>query len=74
MDPNSPLMTKKVNAQLWFHRLLRWCLGVLFIFIGIAYGLEEAWPSILFGSVLLVTGFLRPRRCLEEDSCPTNRR
>jgi hypothetical protein len=54
---------------IWVHRLLRWGLGVLFIGVGVIYWKEDAWPAILFGSVMLVTGFFRPKRCLDDGTC-----
>lgn len=53
----------------WFSRILRWSLGLLFIGAGIYYFKDGAWPALLVGGVLLVTGFLRPRRCLDENGC-----
>jgi hypothetical protein len=52
---------------IWFSRILRWALGVLFIVMGIRTGNDGY--AISFGAIILLTGFLRPRRCLEEDSC-----
>lgn len=54
---------------IWFSRLLRWTLGLLFIGVGIYYYKDGAWPAILLGAVLVVTGFFRPRRCLDENGC-----
>ncbi|HRN58125.1 MAG TPA: DUF2892 domain-containing protein [Agriterribacter sp.] len=54
--------TKKV---VWFSRLLRWILGVVFITLGIRYFNDGGWPAILFGAVLFATGFLRPHRCID---------
>jgi hypothetical protein len=51
----------------WFSRILRWSLGGLFIWVGIHF--DRYWPSILFGVVFVITGFLRPKRCLSEESC-----
>lgn len=53
---------------IWFSRLLRWSLGVLFIAIGVLYFNERGWPAILFGVIFLVTGFFRPKRCID-GSC-----
>jgi len=63
---------KKINnrsAVIWFSRLLRWSLAALFISVGFLYLSEGAWPAILVGLVLFVTGFLTPKRCLDEGSC-----
>jgi hypothetical protein len=53
----------------WFSRILRWSLGLLFIGTGIYYFDEGAWPALLVGGVLFVTGFFRPKRCLDEEGC-----
>ena len=57
----------EIKLAIILHRLLRWGFGVLFISIGIAYYNEGAWAAILFGAIFLVTGFFRPKRCLQED-------
>ena len=53
----------------WFSRVLRWSLGLLFIGVGIYYYKDGAWPAMLVGAVLVVTGFFRPRRCIEDEGC-----
>lgn len=53
---------------IWFSRLLRWLAGSFFIAVGIWYYQEDAWPLILFGSILVLTGFLKPVRCIN-DGC-----
>jgi hypothetical protein len=63
--------TIATKRLIWFSRILRWGLGLLFTVAGILYFNRGGWPLLLFGSVLLVTGFLRPRRCLEE-TCDTD--
>ncbi|MBS1752397.1 MAG: DUF2892 domain-containing protein [Bacteroidetes bacterium] len=60
---------KSDKTVIWFSRIIRWGLGALFIGGGIYYFNQGGWPAILFGTVLFVTGFFRPRRCLEEGSC-----
>ena len=50
-----------------FSRILRWGLGGLFIWAGIHF--EGAWPVIIFGGILVATGFFRPKRCLDENGC-----
>ena len=54
------------RLAIWFNRLLRWGFGALFIIIGIQYFDEGGWAAILFGALFLITGFFRPKRCLEE--------
>lgn len=56
-----------IKLVILLHRLLRWGFGVLFTTIGIVYYNEGAWAAILFGGIFLVTGFFRPKRCLQED-------
>ena len=50
-----------------FSRVLRWSLGALFIWVG--WHFEGAWPAYIFGGILFVTGFFRPKRCLDENGC-----
>jgi hypothetical protein len=51
-----------------FSRILRWSLGVLFIGVGVLYRHDDGWPAILFGGAFIVSGFFRPRRCMD-DGC-----
>lgn len=62
------------STLIWFHRILRWGLGLFFIGVGLYYWEQEAWPAMLFGAVMLATGFFRPTRCIGEESCPVDRR
>lgn len=59
--------TKDVRLITWFSRILRWVLGIVFVSAGIIYFDQGAWPAILFGAVIFITGFFRPKRCLEES-------
>lgn len=61
------------DSLVLFSRALRWLLGSVFIAVGVMYFREGGWPAILFGGVLFITGFFRPRRCLGEGngSCGT---
>ncbi len=52
---------------IWFNRALRWGLGGFFIVMGIRS--EHDWYTIAFGMVILLTGFLKPCRCIMSDSC-----
>ncbi|HEX5024636.1 MAG TPA: hypothetical protein VFV68_05160 [Agriterribacter sp.] len=57
---------QSVHTALWFSKVLRWALGLLFIGVGVFYYHEGGWPAILFGLIFFATGFLRPKRCLQE--------
>ena len=59
-------MNKDVKMIIWFSRLLRWSLGMLFIATGCIYASEGGWPAILFGTLILITGFFKPKRCIGE--------
>lgn len=52
----------------WLSRLLRWGLGVFFIIVGFIYYTAGGWPAILFGAIFFITGFFRPKRCID-GSC-----
>jgi hypothetical protein len=55
---------------IWSSRVLRWSLGLLMLVFGYIHIKEEnAWIMIGFGIIIITTGFLRPRRCLGEQSC-----
>jgi nicotinamide riboside transporter PnuC len=58
-------MINKIDP-VWFSRIIRFGLGIAFIAIARQY--EDAWPLYLFGGIFIVTGFLRPRRCID-DKC-----
>jgi len=58
--------SKDTNRLILFSALLRWLFGILFISLGLVYYEEGTWPAILFGIVFFITGFFRPKRCLEE--------
>lgn len=49
----------------WFSRLLRWILGIVFTTVGILYFNDGGWPALLFGIVFFTSGFFRPRRCID---------
>jgi hypothetical protein len=59
-----------INRVVWFSRILRWALGVVFITIGMLYLKTDttAWAIIGFGAVLFITGFFKPRRCIEDGT------
>lgn len=56
---------RSARLTIWFSRTLRLSLGIFFIAAGIAYYKEGSWPAILFGAALVITGFFRPKRCLD---------
>ena len=58
--------SKETTRLILFSRLLRWAFGILFISLGMVYYEEGTWPAILFGTVFFMTGFFRPKRCLDE--------
>jgi hypothetical protein len=58
---------KEEKLVIWFSRLLRWGLGGLFIITGIMYNKSGNWPAILFGALIFITGFFKPKRCV--DNC-----
>lgn len=59
-------MNKDEKIVTWFSRLLRWSLGGFFIATGIMYAGKGGWPAILFGTLILITGFFKPKRCIGE--------
>jgi hypothetical protein len=59
---------KSIRLTIWASRILRWGLGGLFVAIGIAYYNQDGWPAIIFGAVMIITGFFRPKRCID-DGC-----
>lgn len=61
-----------VRITIWFSRILRWSLGIFFMSVGVWYYGEGGWPAILFGLVLVITGFFRPKRCLVEQNNTCN--
>jgi hypothetical protein len=56
------------NQQLiWFSRILRWTVGSFFTTAGIMYSKQGVWPAIVFGLVIFLTGFLKPKRCIDGE-------
>lgn len=60
-------MTEK--GLIWLSRSLRWGIGAIFVTVGILYFKEGGWPALLFGGVMIITGFFRPRRCIGDENC-----
>ncbi|HSC36896.1 MAG TPA: hypothetical protein VLD19_03455 [Chitinophagaceae bacterium] len=56
---------KNKTMIIWVSKILRWSLGVLFIVWGILA--DHDWYTISFGCIILATGFLKPRRCIDEN-------
>ncbi|MBO9561567.1 MAG: hypothetical protein J7621_02290 [Niastella sp.] len=68
------MKTNSATIITWFSRLLRWLLGAAFITVGILHAKAGGWPAILFGALIFITGFFRPRRCIGgECSLPPHR-
>jgi hypothetical protein len=61
--------TKENKLAIWFSSILRWSLGLLFMVMGYFYSKDEsAWVIIVFGLIFFATGFIRPKRCID-DQC-----
>lgn len=58
-------MLEKIDP-VWLHRIIRFGLGGAFI--AVATQFEDTWPLYIFGGVMVITGFIRPRRCID-DKC-----
>ena len=55
---------KKIEPAIIVSRILRFGFGALIVVTGI---IEREWLSIFIGALLFFTGFLRPRRCIDES-------
>jgi hypothetical protein len=53
----------------WVSRILRWALGAGFALIAFKY--SDLWFLYIFALVSFVTGFMVPKRCIE-DQCNTS--
>lgn len=62
---NSCTTVKESKTIIWFNRLVRWGLGSFFIIAGIVNFDKGAWPAILFGGLIFITGFFKPRNCIQ---------
>ncbi|HVM87662.1 MAG TPA: hypothetical protein VMT76_05705 [Puia sp.] len=60
------MVRKKIEWAVWLSRLLRWGFGGITMWAGIHY--DYQWPVIIFGAIFFITGFFRPRRCVD-DKC-----
>ena len=63
--------TLDTKIVLWFNRLLRWFFGGALLYYGIINHDESRWIGLIIGTVVAISGFIRPKRCLE-DSCTIN--
>lgn len=54
---------KETKIIIWFNRIFRWSLGSLFSIVGFLY---DSKIAIGFGIAMIITGFFRPKRCLQE--------
>ena len=52
---------------LWINRVIRWSFGGLLLYYGIINHDESRWIVLVIGSVAFISGFIRPKRCLEEN-------
>jgi hypothetical protein len=68
------MMTKKSDTKenklaIWFSSILRWLLGLVFMVMGYFHsGDESTWAILTFGLIIFATGFIRPKRCID-DHC-----
>jgi len=61
--------TKENKMAIWFSSILRWSLGLLFMILGYIYFKDETgWVILVFGLIIFATGFIRPKRCID-DNC-----
>ena len=61
--------TKENKLAIWFSSILRWSLGLVFIVMGFNQPKDDStWAIIIFGVIILVTGFFRPKCCIS-DNC-----
>lgn len=61
--------TRNTKIAILLSSVLRWLFGIVFLTISyVNYGKDGWWILLLFGTAFMVTGFLRPKRCIE-DTC-----
>jgi hypothetical protein len=60
--------TNTDKLAIWFSSILRWILGLVFVITGYNYREDGGWILMIFGIVIVVSGFFRPRRCID-DGC-----
>lgn len=44
-------------------RMVRWAIGLAFIYFG--DGWKGEWPALIVGVIFFVSGFLKPRGCVD---------
>ena len=59
--------SRNTKLLLWVNRTIRWGMGIAFLSIGMMIKEEGRWFALVFGAALIISGFFRPRRCLEEN-------
>jgi hypothetical protein len=74
LNNEKPVNDMPTNIQtrqiIFFHRILRWALGTVFILVGTSYWKQDGWPVLVFGGIIFLTGFFTPRRCIN-NACET---
>jgi hypothetical protein len=50
----------------WLSRIIRWAMAAGFFYLAWTY--SDLWFFYLFAGVAFITGFMVPKRCIE-DSC-----
>lgn len=61
--------SKESKIAILSNSLLRWLFGIVFLTIAyINYGNDGWWILLVFGTAFIITGFLRPKRCID-DTC-----
>jgi hypothetical protein len=67
------MITKKTDTRenkiaIWFSSILRWFLGLLLINMGYTNSkVDKDWVVIVFGLIIFVTGFFRPKCCIDNN-------
>ncbi len=59
--------SRDTKFVLWINRMIRWSFGGALLFYGIINHDESRWIGLVIGSVAFISGFIRPKRCLEEN-------
>jgi len=63
--------SRDTKIILWVNRAIRWGMGGLLISYGIWHTDESRWIGFVLGTAFIITGFIRPKRCLQ-DNCSIN--